>query len=108
MTNDNRQRSTNLTSVPINQSYGRVFGQSQVRTGGKRNLYDTTRQISRYKQLTKSGTLAHRLNRALPANSNFPETALREKMTSTGFETSTKFKLSNTTALENVNSQQFH
>ena len=46
----------------------------------------------------------------LPANTNFPETALREKMTSTGLETSTKFKLSNAEQAmhggnSNVNSQ---
>ena len=61
--------------------------------------------MSRYKHLNKSGTLANRLNRAMPANTNFPETALREKMTSTGLETSTKFKLSN--AEQAMNSQQF-
>ena len=73
----------------------------------KKNLYDTSKQISRYRQLNKSGTLANRLNRQLPANTNFPETALREKMTSTGLETSTKFKLSNAEqALANINSQQ--
>lgn len=73
----------------------------------KKNLYDTSKQISRYRQLNKSGTLANRLNRQLPANTNFPETALREKMTSTGLETSTKFKLSNAEqALANINSHQ--
>jgi len=70
----------------------------------KKNLYDTSRQISRYKQLNKSGTLAARLNRAMPANTNFPETAFREKMTSTGMETSTKFKFSNANQAENMNS----
>lgn len=73
----------------------------------KKNLYDTSKQISRYRQLNKSGTLANRLNRQLPANTNFPETALREKMASTGLETSTKFKLSNAEqALANINSHQ--
>ena len=74
-------------------AYGRTFGQGSV-ARVKKNLYETSRQISRYKHLNKSGTLAYRLNRALPANTNFPETSLREKMASTGFETATKFKLS--------------
>ena len=85
-------------------NYGRNFGQGSV-ARVKQNLYETSRQISRYKHLNKSGTLANRLNRALPANTNFPETALREKMTSTGLETSTKFKLSH--AEQAMNSQHF-
>ena len=47
----------------------------------------------RYKNLNKSGNLATRLNRAMPANTNFPEDGVRNKM-ATGFETGTKFKLS--------------
>ena len=85
-------------------NYGRSFGQGSV-ARVKKNLYETSRQISRYKHLNKTGSLANRLNRALPANTNFPETALREKMTSTGLETATKFKLSN--AEQAMNSQQF-
>ena len=90
------------------------MGRGGVRTIGngasfvrmKKNLYDTSKQMSRYRQLNKSGTLANRLNRQLPANTNFPEMALREKMTSTGLETSTKFKLSNAEqAFANINSQ---
>ena len=71
-------------------AFGRTFGQVSSVARVKKNLYVT----ARYKNLNKSGTLANRLNRALPANTNFPETSIREKMTSTGFETSTKFKLS--------------
>lgn len=75
-------------------TYGR-FGATGSVARVKNNLYETQRQISRYKNLNKSGTLANRLNRAMPASNNFPESSIREKMTSTGLETSTKFKLSN-------------
>ena len=59
----------------------------------KKNLYETSKSVSRYRQGNKSSSIANRLNRMLPASTNFPEANLREKMTSTGFETSKKFKL---------------
>lgn len=80
MTGDGRSRS-NFVSGGHHKNYG----QSLARV--KRNLYDTSKQMSRYRQINKSGSLAHRLNRALPANTNFPESQLREKMTHTGLET---------------------
>ena len=66
----------------------------------RKNLYDQNKQIMRYKNLNKSGNLAIRLNRAMPASTNFPEDTTRNK-NATGFETSIKFKLSEA---QNVNS----
>ena len=87
--------------------YGRSVGSSVAKV--KRHLHDTQRQMSRYSQLNKSNTLANRLNRILPNNTNFPETSIREKMTSTGMETSTKFKMSDAerALVENLHSQQY-
>ena len=60
----------------------------------KRTLLDQTNMRSRrYGQLSKSNTLANRLNRVLPANFNFPEDGIREKMTSTALHTSKRYKL---------------
>ena len=57
----------------------------------KSSLYET----SRYGSISKSNTLANRFNnRDMPANTNFPDTSIREKIASTGITTSTKFKLS--------------
>ena len=59
----------------------------------KRNLFDTQRQLSRYNQLSKSNTLANRLNRILPSNTNFPDSYIRERGASTALDTSKGFKL---------------
>jgi hypothetical protein len=85
-------------------SHGRTLGQQPTIVRIKRNLYDTTHHISRYKQINKSGTLAARLNRVLPTSTNFQESDLREKVTSTGLDTSIKFKLSDANAMINMNS----
>lgn len=65
--------------------------------------------MSRYSQLYKSNTLANRLNRILPSNHDFPEQSLRDKMTSTGMETSTRFKMADADRAfaENLHSQQY-
>lgn len=85
-------------------TYGRGFVTGQV-AKVKRNLFETSRQISRYKNLNKSGTLASRLNRVMPSNTNFPETSIREKNTSTGLETATKFNFSHAEkAVDHINS----
>ena len=59
----------------------------------RKHLYDQNRQIMRYKNLNKSSNLATRLNRPMPANTNFPDEDVRNKLGS-GFETSKKYKLS--------------
>ena len=56
----------------------------------------------RYKNLNKSGNLATRLNRPMPASTNFPDEDIRNKMT-TGFETGTRFKPSEA---QNLHGQQ--
>ena len=53
----------------------------------------------RYKNLNKSSNLATRLNRPMPANTNFPDEDVRNKFGS-GFETSKKYKLSDVKQLE--------
>ena len=87
---------------PRSKSHFIGFNKGIVRAGSgttagmlrmRKNLYDQNKQIMRYKNLNKSGNLATRLNRPMPANTNFPDEEIRNKMT-TGFETSTRFKLS--------------
>lgn len=68
----------------------------------RKHLYDQNRQIMRYKNLNKSSNLATRLNRPMPANTNFPEEDVRNKFGS-GFETSKKYKLSDVKQLEQQN-----
>lgn len=96
-------------------SQARPYGMQGTRNSGgvyggvvrmRKNIYDTSKQIARYKNLNKSGTLAHRLNRALPANTNFPEADLREKVSSSGFETSIRFKVSNAMNSESLMSNR--
>ena len=108
---DYRSRSNTMHvpyTTPAVAQQNRNYGNTVDRM--KKNLYETSRQISRYKQLNKTGSLASRLNRALPANTNFPDSDLREKMTATGLETSKKFKMTNANNMPamNMNSQQFY
>ena len=88
------------TSNPRSKSHFIGFNKTQTSGGTtagilrmRKNLYDQNKQIMRYKSLNKSGNLASRLNRNMPAATNFPEEGSRNKNI-TGFETSIKFKLS--------------
>ena len=109
---DGRSKSYHLSGAKAikgrgNVSIGNMRGLSMGPLARvKKNLYETSKQISRYRQINKSSTLADRLNRMLPSNTNFPETQLREKISSTGMETSKKFKLADAQAafVGNINS----
>ena len=68
-------------------SYSGSYGAQQVLKNRKENL-------SRYAAKSSSRTLAHRLNAPMPANTNFPDCEARGNTAASGFETSTKFKMS--------------
>ena len=60
----------------------------------KKNIFDKAGQLSRHQRLNRDGTLAHRLNRAMPANTNFPESDLRQNNGGEApLETSNKFSI---------------
>ena len=78
----------------------------------KKNIFDKAGQLSRYQRLSKDGTLAHRLNRNMPNNTNFPDEGVRQSAGVSGLETSNKYKLSETynalTHLNTSSSKKIH
>ena len=97
-------KSRSQARINHGHTYTGNFGSNHVLNMRKKNIFDKAGQISRYQRLSKDGTLAHRLNRAMPANTNFPEEGLRQSTGVSGLETSNKYKLSETfNALTNIN-----
>ena len=94
--NGGRSRSSFNARVPSVHAYSGSHGAEQALRARKRHVLDKAGQLNRYQKLIQDGTLAHRLNRPLPANTNFPESKLKGNAGTSLLETSTQFSVAHT------------
>ena len=80
------------TRLSSKRSQHRIVGPLFAKA--KQNFNCNHSQFTRLSQINNTSSLANRINRGMPASTNFPDHSIRERASCSGFNTFTKFNLS--------------